>query len=472
MTEDSGADPVGDREAGGPASVASPPAHRASHRALLRRCGPESHRAVDVIVVPASRPPEHLLSALGLGATLQCPVVVLCSKVARAKEVAGLAAETPGARCVAVDLPAAYDHRLVRFTTSSCKEAVVGRLRDLGLKRNLGILLARLVGWRSVLFLDDDMREVNPTTVRRAASALGRFTAVGMAVHDFPDNSVVCHAHRLGGGKQDVFVTGSALVVECRKIDTFFPQIYNEDWLYLMDGLCRRRVARTGSAKQLAYRPFADPNRAAGEEFGDILAEGLVGLLHHGVPPEKATADYWDEFLLRRKCFIDRTATRLAALPRSAEVIDALNALEAAEQRRAEISAVLLDDYVRAWHADLRSWYERLHVLSRVGSVGAALQHLGLAEAALFSDSGPQRAARLSPPSTVSVAARPQPSHAKPARPSLVAARIIHTTPKRPSDEQLATTVPVRSQPRARLVPYLMRRVCLLFLQAVPPRSM
>jgi hypothetical protein len=469
MTDEPGSGPTGDRLAGGRAEPASPPAHRASHRALLRRCGPESHRTVDVIVVPASRPPEHLLPALELGAALQCQIVALCSKAARAKEVAGMAAETPGARCVAVDLPADYDHRLVDFTTSARKEALIGRLLDLSLKRNIGVLLARLIGWRFVLFLDDDMTHISPTTVRRAASALGRYTAVGMAVHDFPDNSVVCHAHRLAGGQQDVFVTGSALVVECRKVDSFFPQVYNEDWLYLMDGLRKRAVACTGTARQLAYDPFADPDRASAEEFGDILAEGLVGLLHHGVPPERADEEYWTEFLSRRRQFIRRAAGRLATMPSSNRPVGALNALRAAQQRHADISARLLDEYVRAWQGDLRCWSDRLHALPRTRSLNGALQHLGLAEAALFADSGPQRSTRLAPRSTAASAARRQPTDAKPARPALVAAQIIHAPPRRP-DEQLATTVPARSQPRAGLVPYLVRRTFLLFIKAVPPR--
>jgi len=475
MTDDSGSGPAGARLAGGQAALASPPAHRASHRALLRRCGPDSHRSVDAIVVPASRPPQHLMAALELGAALQCQVVALCSKATRGKAAAGMAAETPGARCVAVDLPADYDHRLVRFTTSARPEAMVGRLLDLSLKRNLGILLARLVGWRSILFLDDDMTGLNPGTVRRAASALSRYTAVGMAVHDFPDNSVVCHAHRLGGGRQDVFVTGSALVIDCRRIETFFPQVYNEDWLFLMEGLRRRTVARTGTASQLPYEPFADPKRAAAEEFGDILAEGLVGLLHQGVAPANATAEYWDTFLLRRKSFIRRAKGQLAALRPAAATtaaLTALMALDAAEQRRAQISSIELDRYATAWQADLRSWSDRLHVIPRVGSINGALQHLGLAEAALFSESGPQRTARLSPRSTVSAAALSRPAPARLARSAMVATQVGHAPPKRPDNEQLATIVRARSRPRPRLLTYLLRRACFVLLKAVPPRSM
>jgi len=490
MTDDSGSGPAGARRAGGPAALASPTAHRASHRSLLRRCGSDSHRSVDAIVVPASRPAQHLMSALELGAALQCQVVALCSKAARAKEAAGMAAETPGARCVAIDLPADYHHRLVRFTTSARPEAMVGHLLDLSLKRNLGILLARLVGWRSILFLDDDMTGLNPGTVRRAASAVSRYTAVGMAVHDFPDNSVVCHAHRLGGGHQDVFVTGSALVVECRKIETFFPQVYNEDWLFLMDGLRRRTVARTGTARQLPYNPFADPKRAAAEEFGDILAEGLVGLLHQGVAPANATADYWDTFLLRRKSFIVRAANQLAALPPAAATADAFSALDAAEQRRADISPLELDAYASAWQADLRAWSDRLHVIPRAGSISGALQHLGLAETVLFSEDRPNPAARLSVTRSSMVTAgrgstransgpqlnRERPQESTHLGPPGVASAMSRPRGKGPrtngrTDEPSKRRRLIGSRRSELLVIYISRRLFFAIFQAMPPRS-
>jgi hypothetical protein len=369
---------------------ARPAAHRASHRILLRRCGPETHRTVDAIVVPASRPAQHLMAALDLAATLRCQVVMLCSKDARGKEVAGLAVETPGVRCVAVDLPADYDHRLVRFSTSSYEDAVVERLVDLSLKRNLGLLIARMAGWRSLLFLDDDIQDISPTSVRRAASALGRYTAVGMAVPTFPDNSVVCHAYRRAGGEQDVFVTASALAIESRRIDSFFPRVYNEDWLYLTGGLHRRTVSRTGTVRQLPYAPFANPERAVAEEFGDVLGEGLVGLLHHGVAPVKANVDYWGSFLLRRKQFIARAEEGLTDLPPSAEIANALESLRAAEQTRQGISPRRLHEYVQAWHRDLAQWDERLRALPRPGSVCGALRHLALAETTLFSESRPK----------------------------------------------------------------------------------
>jgi hypothetical protein len=39
----------------------------------------------------------------------------------------------------------------------------------------------------------------------------------------------------------------------------FFPEIYDEDWLFLYDSVARRTVGSTGMARQLPYDPFAGP---------------------------------------------------------------------------------------------------------------------------------------------------------------------------------------------------------------------
>jgi hypothetical protein len=55
---------------------------------------------------------------------------------------------------------------------------------------------------------------------------------------------------------------------------SFFPDIYNEDWFYLLDDDRLRPVTLVGEAIQPAYDPYRDPCRAQVEESGDDLAEG------------------------------------------------------------------------------------------------------------------------------------------------------------------------------------------------------
>ena len=86
--------------------------------------------------------------------------------------------------------------------------------------------------------------------------------------------------------------------MDCRAPFDFFPDLYNEDWLFFYRDAAAERLATPGSlAEQVPYDPFADPQRAAGQEFGDVIAEGLYALLHSGLGSEAASEEYWYQFL-------------------------------------------------------------------------------------------------------------------------------------------------------------------------------
>ena len=73
----------------------------------------------DAIIVPASRPAGNLSHAIALAQAVNCRLVVLCSREAKAAEVMEEAAAAAFRRPVAVDLPDDYDHELLRFTSST-----------------------------------------------------------------------------------------------------------------------------------------------------------------------------------------------------------------------------------------------------------------------------------------------------------------------------------------------------------------
>ena len=117
------------------------------------------------------------------------------------------------------------------------------------MKRNLGRLLARLMRWDKIMFLDDDIFGVTLTDLAKIASQLDSHQVTGLISRSFPDNSVVCHANRLSGRDQDNFVTGAALGVNCaEKPLDFFPDVYNEDWLFFATHAAQGQVISVGRA--------------------------------------------------------------------------------------------------------------------------------------------------------------------------------------------------------------------------------
>jgi hypothetical protein len=212
-----------------------------------------SRRArLDAIIVPASRPASFLQPAIYLAAYLGVLLVVLCSKQTKGDQVAKRVARTPGARALIVSIPNKWKHAGFPTRTSAIEfqKANANRESDLSAKRNVALLLARLHGWNKVAFVDDDVTHTG--NIARLAGELERHQVAGMVVRPHPDNSVVCHARRLAGVQQDVFVTGAVLGVHCNSLPlSFFPDIYNEDWFFFCE---RGRGRKTASCRQ---RPAA-----------------------------------------------------------------------------------------------------------------------------------------------------------------------------------------------------------------------
>jgi len=354
---------------------------------------PSAGPGLDAIIVPAARPAENLQTAVGLAKETGARLIVLCSFRTHANEVRALLAKNRLPDATVVQMPRKRgrwilcDFETTRWVHDGPGKAVCGtRNSDLSMKRNTGLLLARMLGWQRIFFMDDDIRGVSADTVLSTVSLLGAadggYRTAGMSVEKYPDNSVVCHARREVGEYQGVFVSGSVLAVDCRVPFGFFPDLYNEDWLFFYRDAAEERLATPEShAEQLPYDPFADPQRAAGQEFGDVIAEGLYALLHSGRGAEAADEEYWKRFLADRNRVLDDVSGRLSNLKPAMrpELRGKINrAIGAAQQVLWVITAKMCADYVAAWQRDQERWGKLLADLGGASSIEVALGKAGL----------------------------------------------------------------------------------------------
>jgi hypothetical protein len=359
-------------------------AHIASHRWLveLPAVTTDAPAALDGVIVPATRPDASLAHAAGVAGRAGCPLVVLCSKgITATAAVAMVSRLRPAPRVVAVDVrDGDYGTLDVKLRTSDHRLATHGR-GDASHKRNVGVLLARLLGWRTVLFLDDDVVGMDNTRLARTRELLaaetpgGTVEAVGWSFDSFADNSVVCHASRSMGGYQDTFIGGGGLATRVHGATPFFPKVYNEDWLFLFDLVAQGRVVLAGGLCQLPYDPFDHAERAETQEFGDLFAESLFSLLHRPAPRgrdvealiEPARRErWWRSRIEKRAKFIARIDDRCIARGyRESTPIRA--SLDQAWQTLHDIRAADLVDYVDAWRADLADWRRGLAALPQTG---------------------------------------------------------------------------------------------------------
>jgi hypothetical protein len=366
------------------------PHHHGSHGGLITHVTAPSAGdcKVDAIFVPTARPADKLNAAIQLASKLGCPLVSLHSRRSEVDDAKRLAVEK-SAEIVAVDFRTVPADVLPAFSTTSLLAGTpFERRTDTSSKRNLALLLARAVRWQHVVFLDDDIEIPTPEDLTDAVPLLHDFAGVGLTMGGYPDNSVVCHAHRKTGGLQDTFVGGGALAVNPVRGDSFFPEIYNEDWFFLLNNTRLSPVAKTtGIAMQQPYDPFANKQRARVEEFGDALAEGVFSLLDRGRRVQDANVEFWWKFLADRRSLIKGILRK----SKNADISDAERdrmraALDAAYEQSLQIAPELCVQYLKAWRTDLGRWrrYLELHdqhfAKTKPAGIDDALLMLGIAQ--------------------------------------------------------------------------------------------
>jgi hypothetical protein len=349
------------------------------------RPAPRDRLELDAIVVPALRTAANLDQALTLARDVGCWLVILCSgqlDAETAREYADARSRSYG-KVIAADIPAEYSHELMNFQRlrdirTGLPEACGYYTTDLSIKRNTGLILARMLKWHRIFFLDDDIRGITYPNLQATVDMLGSYSAAGMWIKEFPDNSIACHANRITGEEQDVFVSGAALAVNCDVALGFFPVIYNEDWLFFFDFASQGKLANSRlEVGQLQYSPFADPRRAAWQEFGDLIAEGLYSLVHLRIPIEEATREYWGHFLEARRTFLEGVITRAEAARWN--IPEGLTfSVREAVKTLLTIQPELCERYVRAWRDDMVDWSWRLNDITEMPSIEAALLELRL----------------------------------------------------------------------------------------------
>lgn len=364
---------------------------RSSHAALLTDRAASLPRAgvapLDAVVVPASRKADSLTPVIELAAESGIRLIVLASHLCDVETVGRLVAATPGCRASVAEIGPDYQHELFRFETSDpvFDEAKAQRRSNLSLKRNMGLMMARLMRWKKIMFVDDDV-SVGAPDLRRMANQLEHHQVAGFALSQFPDNSVVCHASRLSGATQDVFVSGAALGVNCDEppLD-FFPDVYNEDWFFMAAHAKVGRVVSLGKLRQAEFNPFEDPRRAEFEEFGDLLAEGLYARYQDtyladyddGFVLDRLTVDYWDAFREARHDVISTARDRLVELG-DKQSVRACESLGRAEKQLRAISSMQCAEFIESWRHDRGVFAKRAQDIRPVKNLLEAFDVLGV----------------------------------------------------------------------------------------------
>lgn len=345
--------------------------------------------AIDAIIVPTVRSAPQLRSAVDLASQLSCQLIALYTDELP-EGLPSVLAKLPPGLATEVTLSSDTEHRQLDLGPVISESLPSGCALDISRKRNLGLLIGRACGWRRMLFLDDDIRRINAAKLRSAAALIGQYPVVGLQVRKYPDASVVGHARRLTGHYSEPFISGGSLLVDPQRLHGFFPAVYHEDWLCLINNLRLGEVAVGGTVGQKPYRPFTTPNRAKLEEFGDILASGLLWQVHTAAEKSAGMSamtreywhpametSFWDRVLVHRVKLLGNTIERLNRIT-AHDTDAALESVKASWERCVGLSSREFVTFVADWLDGLDAWQARLASVAPAGSVKQALADLGL----------------------------------------------------------------------------------------------
>lgn len=346
---------------------------------------PSPGAVIDAIVVPTIRSAEQLRPAVRLARQLRCQLIVLYTQIFP-DGLADILAEVQSGRATALALRSGAG-RLLDPGSAIHQSRESDCALDISRKRNLGLLIGRSCGWTRMLFLDDDIRRLSADKVGSAAALLSQYPVVGLQVSGFPDASVVGHAHRLTGSQKKPFISGGSMLVNPQRMRGFFPPVYHEDWLCIMDHLRLGEVALAGKVAQLRYQPFTTTARAELEEFGEILASGLLWLVHakresstdeRGYWHEATKHQFWRDIMQQRASLLDVLYERLDLVYHHDHKTPPLESIRAARKRCGELSPDEFVSFMSKWLDSLATWRTRLSGLPKTDSVAKALAELGL----------------------------------------------------------------------------------------------
>lgn len=179
---------------------------------------------------------------------------------------------------------------------------------QLGLSRNYSLWLARFLGFKKVLMVDDDILIKDFSQIARPLKLLGQFAMVGAKTLGMPDDSFVGHVLRLSGITEHDFISAQFLAINLESVSYPFPNVYNEDWIFILLHLRDAPMARCGSIVQLSYDPFENSvDRSIFQEPGEILCEGIIrGVTLENRPELLFQEAFWLRVLEERRAFLEQ----------------------------------------------------------------------------------------------------------------------------------------------------------------------
>ncbi len=179
---------------------------------------------------------------------------------------------------------------------------------DLPLKRNFALVHGFQNSFNCILLIDDDIEKISVSILNKGAATIknGKYEISGCLIEGYPDTSVVGHLEILAGVEYVPYLSGSFLFVNPTNVISYFPLIYNEDWLFMVPSILKKSICAVNYVHQRPYDPFDDLSRIKLQEFGEVVTEGIYELLHRSQIEKRYDENFWKEYILYRAWYVNK----------------------------------------------------------------------------------------------------------------------------------------------------------------------
>jgi hypothetical protein len=177
---------------------------------------------------------------------------------------------------------------------------------NLGYARNFALVVAKSLYLKKVLFMDDDIIVHSPGQIDTLFTLLGEYDFAGAHISGLVDDSILGHIATELGIYNERMLSGGFMTFNPFKIEHYFLNNYNEDWIWLFLHLNTKRQIQTSEVFQSIGNPFHNYKRKIlFQEFGETALDGILDL-YPGKLYESLTSEvFWQRMIKERMDYLN-----------------------------------------------------------------------------------------------------------------------------------------------------------------------
>ncbi|MDR0604468.1 MAG: hypothetical protein LBG80_09230 [Bacteroidales bacterium] len=192
----------------------------------------------------------------------------------------------------------------LKGNASTSKQYLGDETWNLGIARNFALDYSIRNQYDKVLFIDDDISEINQKIIHEGFSILNKDNFVSCSIGGTEDNSIIGHISKQLKIVEDnpKMLSGGFLFLAPSSITHHFYNIYNEDWIMQFLEHDKERILMPFFVKHDAEKNVKwNMSQVFFQEIGEIVVDGLI------ISKDALLMDsiFWDNIIKNRTIYIE-----------------------------------------------------------------------------------------------------------------------------------------------------------------------